>query len=338
MKEEVKELWKVCFTDSEAFTDLYFRLRYTDDINLAIHKGNRLISALQMIPYPMTFCGHTVQTSYISGACTHPEFRGHGSMRKLLSQAFVKMFNQQIYFTTLIPAESWLFDYYAQSGYASVFQYAVKHHIISGKSDKFPSHIQIQQTKDAQEATYEYLSRKLSERRCCIQHTLKDFQIIMADLKLSDGILFTIRQDNIIRGIAIVYQGNPYPTIQELLADNEKYKQILLQAISQQSSSHQLNEICPPIKSYPLYPLGMARIIHAHEVLKLYALFFPEKERCIHLTDNELTENNGYYHLYRGDCVHSQYPQSLKYHPMNIRQLTEQTLLPLHPYMSLMLN
>ena len=84
-------MWKVCFDDSEEFVEMYFRLRYKTEVNVAIKSGDEVISALQMLPYPMTFGGETVQTSYISGACTHPDFRSKGVMRELLSQSFARM-------------------------------------------------------------------------------------------------------------------------------------------------------------------------------------------------------------------------------------------------------
>ena len=105
LKEQVKALWKICFDDSEEFVEMYFRLRYKTEVNVAIQSGDEVISALQMLPYPMTFSGQTVQTSYISGACTHPDFRSKGVMRELLSQSFARMLRNGVHFSTLIPAE-----------------------------------------------------------------------------------------------------------------------------------------------------------------------------------------------------------------------------------------
>ena len=76
IKEQVKALWKICFDDSEEFVEMYFRLRYKTEVNVAIHE---VISALQMLPYPMTFGGETVQTSYISGASRIPISEAKGS-------------------------------------------------------------------------------------------------------------------------------------------------------------------------------------------------------------------------------------------------------------------
>lgn len=110
MREKVKKLWKLCFNDSEEFTELYFRLRYNNDINIAIQSGEEVIASLQMLPYPMTFEGEDIHTAYISGACTHPDYRNQGVMHELLSQAFARMLHNNVALSTLIPAEPWLFD------------------------------------------------------------------------------------------------------------------------------------------------------------------------------------------------------------------------------------
>ena len=108
IREKVKNLWKLCFNDSEEFTELYFRLRYNNDINIAIQSGEEVIAALQMLPYPMTFEGEDIHTAYISGACTHPDYRNRGVMHELLSQAFARMLHNNVALSTLIPAEPWL--------------------------------------------------------------------------------------------------------------------------------------------------------------------------------------------------------------------------------------
>ena len=128
MREKVKKLWKLCFNDNDEFVDMYFNLRYNSEVNVAIESGDEVIAALQMLPYPITFHGNSVPTAYISGACTHPDYRSRGVMRELLSQAFGRMYRNNITFTTLIPAEPWLFGYYARVGYATAV--TVKAHFI----------------------------------------------------------------------------------------------------------------------------------------------------------------------------------------------------------------
>ena len=125
-KQQIKELWRLCFNDSEAFTELYFTHRYNNEVNICIQSGEMVISAMQTLPYPMTFCNNTIPTAYVSGACTHPDYQGRGVMRELLSQAFGRMQSQGVLLSTLIPATDHLFDYYKKSGYAAVFDYMVE--------------------------------------------------------------------------------------------------------------------------------------------------------------------------------------------------------------------
>ena len=124
-KEEVRALWKLCFEDSEEFMDLYFNMRYRDEVNRCVRENGKMVAALQTLPYTMTLCGTTVRASYVSGACTHPDWRGQGVMRHLLDETHRRMYADGVVLSLLIPAEEWLFQYYARSGYVPTFHYGV---------------------------------------------------------------------------------------------------------------------------------------------------------------------------------------------------------------------
>lgn len=336
IKEQVKALWKLCFEDSEEFVEMYFKLRYKNEVNVAIQSGDEVISALQMLPYPMTFCGEMVQTSYISGACTHPDFRGKGVMRELLSQSFARMLRNGIQFSTLIPAEPWLFDYYKRMGYATVFQYSVKEMTLP---EFIPSkEIAVNAVSKPQDEVYSYLNKKLSERPCCIQHSAEDFQVIMADLPISGGNLFVAKQANEIRGVAIIYKGKNCIIINELLAEDKDTEYSLLFAIKQYTGCNHIIQLLPPDKELPQHSLGMARIINAKEVLQIYASAFPGDDMQLEVSDKQLSVNNGYYYLSDGKCRYSAERLPGAHIQTNISELTEKILKKLNPYMSLMLN
>ena len=335
-KQQIKALWKLCFDDSDAFIDMYFRLRYNDEVNIAIESGKEVVSALQMIPYPMTFCGEQIQTSYISGACTHPDFRGNGVMRELLSQAFARMRYNRVVLSTLIPAEPWLFDYYARMGYASVFKYSTKEIVLP---EFIPSkEIAVNVVSKPQDEVYSYLNKKLSERPCCIQHSAEDFQVIMADLPISGGNLFVAKQANEIWGIAIIYKRENCIIINELLAEDKDTEYSLLFAIKQYTGCNYIIQLLPPDKELPQHSLGMARIINAKEVLQIYASAFPEDDMQLEVSDKQLSVNNGYYYLSDGKCRYSAERLPGAHIQTNISELTEKILKKLNPYMSLMLN
>lgn len=338
MREKVKKLWKLCFDDSEDFIDMYFRLRYNNDANIAIQSGEEVIAALQMLPYPMTFGKEEINTAYISGACTHPDYRNRGVMHELLSQAFTQMLHNNVAVSTLIPAKPWLFDYYARAGYAPIFNYGRSTFIASGAS-VLPKAAVLKATNEYKKEVYEYLNRKLKERACCILHTEEDFRIILSDLRLSHGHIYTLNYGGSIVALAVAYpadKSNWY--IAELVSDTPEMSSLLLLRICERINMPSIRVLTPPEAGQSVHPLGMARIINARMILQLYAAIHPELELNISLTDEQLSTNNGYYYLSNGKCTNSAKRLLRSHLALTIGELTEKIFAPSSPYMSLMLN
>lgn len=338
MKQQVKDLWRLCFDDSEEFIDMYFRLRYSKDVNIAIQSGEEVIAAMQMLPYPMTFGGEEISTSYVSGACTHPDYRGRGVMHELLSQAFARMLGNNVAVSTLIPAEPWLFNYYARHGYAPVFNYTTST-FTAAETDVANEAATLGSTTEYKEEIYEYLNRKLSERPCCIQHTEKDFRVILADLQLSKGYIYTLSNRGRIVALAVAYPtDNSNWYIGEIVSDTDEMQSLLLQRICKKLNIPSIEVLTAPAGNEADRPLGMARIINAKTMLHLYAAAHPEMEANIYLTDELVSANNGYYYLGDGKCMKSAKRLPGSHLALTIGQLTEKIFAASSPYMSLMLN
>ena len=56
-KQQIVNLWRTCFGDSEAFISLYFDRVYKDENAMTIEKDGKIVSALQIVPYTMTYLG-----------------------------------------------------------------------------------------------------------------------------------------------------------------------------------------------------------------------------------------------------------------------------------------
>ena len=257
------------------------------------------------------------------------------------------MYRNDIAFTTLIPAEPWLFGYYARVGYATAFRYGKRtFHLPTDETDA-PSLTSSAETgwcfqayTDYDEVVYQYLNRKMQERPCCLQHTKTDFYVILADLNLSCGCIFTLSDESGIAALAIVYPDEEASKlyIKELLADTPEAEHSLLTRICQNMHTETLDIIMPPIKDQSSFDLGMIRIIQAKPVLQLYAAAHPEEEMNIDLIDNELSANNGYYYLNKGKCMYSHRRLPGAHEQLTIGQLTEKVFASEQAYMSLMLN
>lgn len=337
-KEQVKQLWKKCFDDTKEFIEMYFRLRYTDDVNMVLRTEGRVISALQLIPYPMTFMGEVIPTAYISGACTDPDFRGKGVMKQLLSDSFLRMTQQKVPLSTLIPAEPWLFDYYKKAGYATVFSYSLTPLRITdnAKADNTYSVV----TPGTFEAeAYQYYNRKQAARPLYLQHTEEDFNVILEDLFMSGGKYFIAKQQEEIKGIAFAVPHGTEVIINELVAENEESKQALVNAVHRFFTSSNVVVIAPPAADTENHQLGMARIIDAEKILTLYAKANPNEVLRIEVIDSILTGNSGYYRIENGDCIKDkEKKEAVVYTPTDVSELTLRIFSKQKPYMSLMLN
>lgn len=338
IREKVKDLWRLCFDDTEDYIDLYFHSRYNNDVNIAIQSGEEVIAALQMIPYPMTYEGKEINTAYISGACTHPDYRSRGVMHELLSQAFIRMLQNDIAVSTLIPAEPWLFDYYARNGFAPVFRY--RKIVYTASETPLPKEGPIlKATHEYKKEIYEYLNRKLKERPNYIQHTQKDFQFVLSDLRLSKGNIYTLNNGGNIVALAIAYptdNGSLY--IGEIVSDTPETNSMLLQRLCKKKHIPSIEVYMPPVADANNIPVGMARIINAKTMMKLYAASHPELEITLYVSDEQISANNGYYYLNNGKCMSSAKRLPGSHLALTIGELTEKIFAPLNPYMSLMLN
>lgn len=335
MKEQIKELWERCFADSQDFINMYFDLRYSDDINIAITRDGKAISALQMIPYPMTFFGKMWQTGYVSGACTLPEYRAKGIMRQLLTNAYRELYAKGVELTTLIPAEPWLFNYYQSMGYAAVFDYSKQ--IISSTPNEASTNIVIEKSTQFDEAVYIYFDKQQQNRNCAIQHSAEDFKVILADLALAKSGIYIAKNENNIVGLAVAYNRDSFVEINEWMYESEASKEALIHSIATDFPNKEL-VLYTRANQTDANLLGMARIVHAEKVLSDYAKAFPQKEWLIHLTDEHIPQNNQYFHLSKGVCTIIDSPIDGDYQPMDISTLSQELLTPLVPYMNLMLN
>lgn len=333
MKDEVRSLWKRCFNDSDEFMDLYFTRRYRDEINMSFCRDGKVISALQMIPYPMTFCGGVIPTSYISGACTHPDYREQGAMRRLLKETHRRMYEDGVLLATLIPAEEWLVGYYGKSGYVPAFGYTVDR-IEKNYLDRCVSPYRIETCEEPDARHYQYFDARMRERNSCILHTEEDFGIILADLKLSGGkLLAAYGEDGGPVGMAFTVMEREVLCIKELLADNDAVRNALLDESAHIYKVYTM-ECTMPSSAGTLY-LGMARAVCVEGLLQRWAARYPDKELCICVEEDEaIPENSGYYTVSGGVCRRTQWPGcDCQMH--TVPTLTRLLLEAEHPYMSL---
>jgi predicted acetyltransferase len=335
----MKDLWKRCFDDSDEFVDMYFRLRYSEETSLCIKSGDTAVSSLQMPCYAMTFEGAEIRAAYISGACTHPDFRGKGMMARLLAESFGRMVQQHIPLSILIPANRGLFDYYARAGYASAFfRSRIEQNLSDLPVDK--SNLRVEQTTSFGQPLFDYFTEKAYGRPNYVQHTADDLEAVIEDLRMSGGGVSVARcatQDR-IAGLLFAYPDDNRLKITEWFADNDDIRNRLICEAARHYRQSKIVRLEPPTHSAEEQPFGMARIINAKMILNLYAAAHPETRINIQLIDEQLPCNNGYYDINNGTCTCSPRPLENEYLKLTTHELSAMIFNKVRLYMSLMLE
>lgn len=344
-REQIISLWKTCFQDTEEFIQFYFNRKYEDENALLYTENGIPKAASLMLPYLMTWQNTIVSTSYISGACTHPQARKQGLMTRLLQEGFKEMYRRGIAFSTLIPAEDWLYDFYARLGYAPVFHQYIAQYESTPVRPEIDCTVEIMPSPDSSSIalTYPYFSRYLHARPCCILHSPDDYQDILTDLYMAGGCLAITHphhQPTRITGLAFALPENDKLIIKEMATDTPDICHRLLHTLSSHWNLPIPTYPIPPTDTTRPVPFGMARIICLQPLLEHLATRHPRLDLTLQVTDTMLPENQGTYILSEGHCQKTCIPKQIQGTIMDISTLTRYLLEygDVRPHMSLMLE
>lgn len=167
----VRQMWKICFGDTEEFIDIFFTDKFRNENTLIYIEDNMPVASLQMLPYTITFYGETIPFAYLAGLCTLPEYRRRGYMEQLILEAHSVLSQRGIPLAILIPAEDWLYGFYEKYGYQQVFD----------KSEELiPLNKILEQYPDIDEA-YRAFDSLFRETDFCVQKSREDFNTIISE-------------------------------------------------------------------------------------------------------------------------------------------------------------
>ena len=118
----LQALWRVCFSDSEEFTDLYFdRYEPSEHVFVARHDGAVAAMACWFPAVLVGADGDERQAAYLYAVATAPAYRGRGVCRSLLSLAGELLAAQGAAYAALVPGSGTLFAFYQRLGYRTCF-------------------------------------------------------------------------------------------------------------------------------------------------------------------------------------------------------------------------
>ncbi|MGN0525888.1 MAG: GNAT family N-acetyltransferase [Acutalibacteraceae bacterium] len=123
---EMKNLWQVCFGDSEKATDNFFKNSVDLKNTLCAFINNKPVGMLFLQECTVLNGGKEYPSYYIYGVCTNPDFRKTGVMTELFKEAKNIAEERNIDYLILVPANDKLFEMYRKQGFETSFYYEEK--------------------------------------------------------------------------------------------------------------------------------------------------------------------------------------------------------------------
>ncbi len=358
MKEEklkkFRHLWDLCFSeDSSWWSDMYFEILSSKYIRFST-SNNDVISMLHAFPMYLqqgenNRNNHPFPLAYLSGICTHPDYRGKGVAGKLIKRT-LNEFQQHpegFQYAALIPANESLFNYYEKFGFTRVFDYSEESFSANDFNSTTDNSTSAQETILKQgDLKYDFSSvfhnasllSALFARKSLSQTTIlksRDFwRLIFVDTLLYDGRVYVLSKkessplegESNLLAYALVYHSKTQDSVLSIFADSPELRMELLRRISR-SSGKNLYVIKEPTGDLASDKgLGMIRLTAVKTVLTQFALRFPHITTSFQLVDEVLPANNGLYSLCSGQLTIQPSSVSSEVPSVTIQQLTQALL------------
>lgn len=340
-KKEIMHMWDVVFGESNAYMQLYFGRKFRPERCMAVEQDGKLVSSLEILPYPFAFHKMMAGSGYLSGVATLPEYRGRGLMGQMLIETFRYQRQLGQLVSTLIPASHSLYDLYEKYGFVTAFR--LQNQVID--RDSTTQRLPITQLEGTlSEQVYDCYERH--QRRYAIGSlkTPDDLDVVALEHRAGGGEIWAVQGKEQVDALAFaIWQGKKL-WLKEVIAENEVQRMALVQTLMAHYRVQQCELTTGGCEDGT--PLGMARVVHVQRALSFYAMAHPYQHAVLKINDPLVPENCGTYVLQGGEC--QLVPEETNALEVDIALLTKFLLLggsldglqhsPIHPYMNLMLN
>lgn len=117
-----REIWKLCFRDSDTYIDFYYTHRYKEAETMLLLQDGKIFSMLTMMPVRIRDTHkQSFPAAMLYAVATHPQYQRKGFSTQLINFTHQYLKMKENTFTVLVPSEQGLFDFYRGQGYQDGF-------------------------------------------------------------------------------------------------------------------------------------------------------------------------------------------------------------------------
>lgn len=302
--DEIKQLWKYCFRDSEEFFQYYFKHKFSKENTIVVIDEGRVMSSVQLNPYKIFIRNQSFDTRYIVGVSTYPEARGNGYMKKLMSHVLNILYEKGYSVAILMPIDYRLYRPYGFEHCYDLYEYHIDISSLKGykKKGKFRKAIE-QDTQKLVEIYRQFLDSKHG-------YILRDeeyFSLFLKEIFSEDGQVYIyIDENNKPQGYIVYFFQEQNLFVRELFYQNQEALEAMLRFIYEHNTQvnrlilhtpaqDPIHFVLPNLRDteVKIKPFIMGRVIDLKQFLE--SLKIPEKwkGRAIFQINDPWIEENG---------------------------------------------
>lgn len=298
-KEEIKKIWSDCFDMNRKYVDLYFNDIYIDEEALMLEDATGgPVSCMMLEQHKISFHGYEANVSYISGAATKRAKRGQGFMSQLMRAALEESADRGDMLCTLIPTSEALYYFFRRYGFSTVFftkeQRYTAFHSFAVEGDYYPL------TDAMSDEVWEAFDKFQHERKSYILHDRKDFNNILADLKIHNGtfvVMATDDEEGTRRIVSMAWGllNDDLLTVLDVMGESRDTRAAALRQLRGYYGDTPVFVYGHPDQSGGrLQPRGMGRLVNVRKALEIVAKAYPKFKCHLRIADRLLSEVNSH--------------------------------------------
>lgn len=119
---KIAKIMADCFHEPIATSNFFLENKPAESICYTCSDKNNIISILHSLPYKIKLENSFFKCSYLYGACTVPQYRKKGYMKKLIEFYEIQAKLNGFDFSALVPDNKQLENYYHKLGYENFFK------------------------------------------------------------------------------------------------------------------------------------------------------------------------------------------------------------------------
>lgn len=234
-----RQLWKLCFGDSDAFCDWLFGERFLPSFSVCLEKDNEIVSAMQAVPYRIRVRGKDLPGAMLCGVSTHPQHRKKGYMGKIFTYEMALLRSKGVYIAVHTPA---VLESYFPFGHYPVADAAYVEKLTQAPADRKVS-LEVYEKTDWHKL-YPLYQENIAQYSGAVIRTEAEW-MRKGDDYAADGGKCVVLEDNGIKGYAFCYETETLLLCPEAVAKSGYYD-CLVQGLSEIAGEKKLSVKLPP--------------------------------------------------------------------------------------------